>query len=206
MNSTGSAVRENEAYMQGLEASVNKFKSAWEAFSNSVVNSDFVKLIINLGTGALKGLNSDLGVTITQIGLLTGVGTGAISLLSKFGTSLVEGVTAFKKLNEAASTTTGILAGIGGLAPVIALALAGITTAVIAGYSAWKQYDEVANGAVNAFNDTVNSANTTLQKHNAEMYVTIDEANDLVNQLDELNKVSSLNNAEQQRYSTIVQR
>lgn len=206
LNSTGSAVRENEAYMQGLEATVNKFKSAWEALSNSVVNSDFVKVIINLGTGVLKGLNSDLGVTITQIGLLTGVGTGAISLLSKFGTNLVEGVTAFKKLNEAASTTTGILAGIGGLAPVIALALAGITTAVIAGYSAWKQYDEVANGAVNAFNDTVNSANTTLQKHNAEMYVTIDEANDLVNQLDELNKVSSLNNTEQKRYSTIVQR
>lgn len=151
-------------------------------------------------------MNTDIGVTVTQIGLLTGVGTGAISLLSKFGTNLVEGVTAFKKLNEAASTTTGILAGIGGLAPVIALALAGITTAVIAGYSAWKQYDEVANGAVNAFNDTVNSANTTLQKHNAEMYVTIDEANDLVNQLDELNKVSSLNNTEQQRYSTIVQR
>lgn len=206
LNSTGSAVRENEAYMQGLEATVNKFKSAWEALSNSVVNSDLIKLIINLGTGALKALNSDLGVTVTQIGLLTGVGTGTISLLSKFGTNLAEGVTAFKKLNEATSKTTGILAGIGSLAPVIALALAGITTAVIAGYSAWKQYDEVANGAVNAFNDTVNSANTTLQKHNAEMYVTIDEANDLVNQLDELNKVSSLNNTEQQRYSTIVQR
>lgn len=206
LNSTGSAVRENERYMQGLEATVNKFKSALEALSNSVVNSDLVKLIINLGTGALKALNSDLGVTVTQIGLLTGVGTGAISLLSKFGTNIAEGVTAFKKLNEATSATTSILAGIGGLAPVIALALAGITTAVIAGYSAWKQYDEVANGAVNAFNDTVNSANTTLQKHNAEMYVTIDEANDLVDQLDELNKVSSLNNTEQQRYSTIVQR
>lgn len=192
--------------MQGLEATVNKFKSAWEALSNSVVNSDLVKLIINLGTGALKALNSDLGVTVTQIGLLTGVGTGAISLLSKFGTNIAEGISAFKKLNEATSATTSILAGIGGLAPVIALALAGITTAVIAGYSAWKQYDEVANGAVNAFNDTVNSANTTLQKHNAEMYVTIDEANDLVNQLDELNKVSSLNNTEQQRYSTIVQK
>ena len=151
-------------------------------------------------------MNTDIGVTVTQIGLLTGVGTGAISLLSKFGTNIAEGISAFKKLNEAASATTGILAGIGGLAPVIALALAGITTAVIAGYSAWKQYDEVANGAVNAFNDTVNSANTTLQKHNAEMYVTIDEANDLVDQLDELNKVSSLNNTEQQRYSTIVQR
>ena len=206
LNSAGSAVQENEKYIDSLAAKVSQFKSAWEALSNSVVNSDFVKVIINLGTGALRALNSDLGVTITQIGLLTGVGTGAISLLSKFGTNLVEGVTAFKKINEAASTTTGILAGIGGLAPVIALALAGITTAVIAGYSAWKQYDEVANGAVNAFNDTVNSANTTLQKHNAEMYVTIDEANDLVNQLDELNKVSSLNNTEQQRYSTIVQR
>ena len=206
LNSAGSAVQENEKYMDSLAAKVSQFKSAWEALSNSVVNSDLVKLIINLGTGVLKALNSDLGVTVTQIGLLTGVGTGAISLLSKFGTSLVEGVTAFKKLNEAASATTSILAGIGGLAPVIALALAGITTAVIAGYSAWKQYDEVANGAVNAFNDTVNSANTTLQKHNAEMYVTIDEADDLVNQLDELNKISSLNNTEQQRYSTIVQR
>ena len=43
LNSAGSAVQENEKYMNALTAKVSQFKSAWEAFSNSVVNSDLVK-------------------------------------------------------------------------------------------------------------------------------------------------------------------
>ena len=59
LNSAGSAVQENEKYMNSLTAKVSQFKSAWEALSNSVVNSDLVKGIINLGTGVLKILNTD---------------------------------------------------------------------------------------------------------------------------------------------------
>lgn len=172
--------------MQGLEATVNKFKSAWEALSNSVVNSDLVKVIINLGTGVLKGLNSDLGVAVTQIGLLTGVGTGAISLFSKFAINIIEGVNAFKKLNETTDKTTTILKGIGGLAPAIALALAAITAVVIAGYSAWQDYNEVVYGAVDAYNELTTETKKTFTETNSSIDATTERATKLVDKLDDL--------------------
>jgi len=79
LNAQGSAVKENSRYMESLEAQLQKLKSAWEAFSNSVIQSDFVKFFLSAGTSALKALNNDIGVTVTQFGLLTGVLTGAIA-------------------------------------------------------------------------------------------------------------------------------
>ena len=96
--------------MQGLEATVNKFKSAWEALSNSVVNSDLVKFVINLGTGLLKALNSDLGATITQFALITGTLTGATSLFAKFGANLIGGINALNSFSTAATGVSGALA------------------------------------------------------------------------------------------------
>lgn len=180
LNSTGSAVRENEAYMQGLEATVNKFKSAWEALSNSVVNSDFVKIIINLGTGALKGLNSDLGVTATQVTLLTGTLTGVISLGSKFITNLLPGLTGV------ASAMTAVSAA----ALPIGLALAGITTIAIAGYSAWKEYQETVYGAANALNSALDATQETLDKTTKSTEATAVVAKEYADRLSVLSKQS----------------
>lgn len=180
LNSTGSAVRENERYMQGLEATVNKFKSAWEAFSNSVVNSDLVKLIINLGTGALKALNSDLGVTATQVALLTGTLTGVISLGSKFIANLLPGVT---------SVTTA-MAGLSAAALPVAAAIAGITTVAIAGYSAWQDYKEVVYGAANALNSALDTTQETLDKTTKSTESTAVVAKEYADRLSVLEKQS----------------
>lgn len=194
MNSTGSAVRENEAYMQGLEATVNKFKSAWEALSNSVANSDLVKLIINLGTGVLKGLNSDLGVTVTQIGLLTGTLTGVISLGSKFIANLLPGVT---------SVTTA-MAGLSAAALPVAAAIAGITTAVIAGASAWKNYHDTVYDASDALEHSLNSVNETFEETKKTTNSTADVARKYAARLEELNQETDKGREVTQEYKHVV--
>lgn len=59
MNSQGSAMSENEKVLDSIEGKVNAFKSAFEELSKSVINSDFIKGIVDLGTSLLKFLNSD---------------------------------------------------------------------------------------------------------------------------------------------------
>lgn len=198
LNSTGSAVRENEAYMQGLEATVNKFKSAWEALSNSVVNSDLVKGIINLGTGVLKALNSDLGVTITQFGLITGVLTGGVSLLSKFVTNIGTGILTLKNLSTAimAATEAGasfklVMAGISGLAPVIAAALGTVIVAIMALSSAisqQKEYYKEVNQYAKELNDTLKESDKTYKESQDSIEGTAILLTKYTDRLDVLNK------------------
>ena len=194
LNSAGSAVQENEKYMDSLAAKVSQFKSAWEAFSNSVVNSDLVKLIINLGTGLLKALNSDLGVTVTQIGLLTGTLTGVISLGSKFIANLLPGVT---------SVTTA-MAGLSAAALPVAAAIAGITTAVIAGASAWKNYHDTVYDASDALEHSLNSVNETFEETKKTTNSTADVARKYAARLEELNQETDKGREVTQEYKHVV--
>lgn len=176
LNSAGSAVQENERYMDSLAAKVSQFKSAWEALSNSVVNSDLVKLIINLGTGVLKGLNTDIGVTATQVTLLTGTLTGAISLGSKLIANLLPGVKGLTAAMTSLSTA----------ALPIAAVIAGITVVVTQGIAYWRNYQEQVYGTVNAYNDLVEQTRNTFDKTNASIETTSQRAQNLVDKLDEL--------------------
>lgn len=180
LNSAGSAVQENEKYMDSLSATVEKFKSAWEALSNSVVNSDLVKLIINLGTGALKALNSDLGVTVTQMTLLTGVLTGVVSLGSKFIANLLPGLTG----------VTAAMSGLSAMALPIGVALAGVTTIVVAGVSAWRDYQETVYGVANALNSALDTTQETLDKTTKSTEDTATVAKEYADRLSVLEKQS----------------
>lgn len=198
LNSTGSAVRENEAYMQGLEATVNKFKSAWEALSNSVVNSDLVKGIINLGTGVLKILNTDLGVMFTQLGLLTGVLTGGVSLLSKFVTNIGTGILTLKNLStaiieatEAGASFKLVMAGISGLAPVIAAALGAVIVTIIglsSAISRQKEYYKEVNQYAKELNDTLKESDKTYKETQDSIEGTAILLTKYTDRLDVLNK------------------
>lgn len=57
LESAGSAMQEYNTYLEGIEAKTNQFKAAFEALSLTVVNSDFVKGIIDLGTKAITVLD-----------------------------------------------------------------------------------------------------------------------------------------------------
>lgn len=75
-NSSGSAMREQEKWEQGLEARTNKLKASLEELSTTFLKSDFLGGLIDTGRGLIEVLTTiidKLGVIPT---LLTAIGTG----------------------------------------------------------------------------------------------------------------------------------
>ena len=69
--SSGSATKEHEKYMDSLEAKLNQLQAAWQEFSLAFMNSDFLKGLVDAGTGILTILTDiidSLGVLPTLIG------------------------------------------------------------------------------------------------------------------------------------------
>lgn len=56
MNSEGSMLREQKAWAEGLEAAVNRLSAAWQGLSLAVLDSDFLKALVNSGTALLDVL------------------------------------------------------------------------------------------------------------------------------------------------------
>lgn len=198
LNAQGSAVKENSRYMESLEAHLSKLKSAWEAFSNSVIQSDFVKFFLSAGTSVLKTFNNDIGVTVTQFGLLTGVLTGAISLLGQFGTNLTAAIPALSGL-------AGGFAAVGAAAPIVAAVVAAVTVAVVAGVSAWKEYQEEVYGVANELNKATKEA-----KENAKETVSSTEASATVaeryaEKIQALQEVEELDNEQKREMAHLVE-
>ena len=121
MNAMGSAAEENSKYMEGLEAKTNQLKQTFQELSNAVVESDLLKLLLDFANAGLSVLNTDFGVFLTQIGLLTGVLTGVISIGSKLMASLF-GIGKAAGVASAAVGAAGAAGGAGGLASALAAA------------------------------------------------------------------------------------
>lgn len=77
MNSQGSAAKENERVLDSIQGHLQKLKSAWEELSTTVVDSDLIKTVVDLGTALLNFANSGIGQFIIKAGLAV----GAIALL-----------------------------------------------------------------------------------------------------------------------------
>ena len=70
-NSAGTATEKYGAYLDGVEAHVNSLKAAFESFSVSLLDSDFLNGIIDIGSVLLNVLNVIIGNNfVKQIGLL----------------------------------------------------------------------------------------------------------------------------------------
>lgn len=86
MNSAGSAVKENEAFLDSIEGRKRVFKSAFESLSNNLLNGDLVKGGISLGTQLIKGLDGVIKTSGGGTGLLLGgiIGKTFIKGFTKF--------------------------------------------------------------------------------------------------------------------------
>ncbi len=75
-NSTGSALKENETYLDSIAGKMNQFKAQFQALSTTLVDSDIPKFFIDMGTGALSFfdvINKTIGVLPTFASLLSGI-------------------------------------------------------------------------------------------------------------------------------------
>ena len=129
LNSAGSAANENAAYMDSLEAKTNQVSSSFEKLSNSVINSEVVKGVLDAINTALTLLNTPLGTAVTQFTLLTGVITGAIGVFGPIVGKISSMVAAVKEAGSVVSLLSTGFAGLNAATVPVAAILAGLVVA-----------------------------------------------------------------------------
>ena len=67
VNSEGSAMQEQERWLESIEAKTQQFEASWQSLSNTFLDSDIVKDFVDFGTGAVNILES----IIDKVGGLT---------------------------------------------------------------------------------------------------------------------------------------
>ena len=134
LESQGSAMRENDAYMESIQAKLSQLQSTFQDFANNVISSDLAKAVLDLANGLLQIANTDLGQIVTQIVLLTGLGWGATSLTKALGIFKV-GIEQFKNL-------AGVIAGVGAAGSITLPIILGVATVLAVGGALWKATED----------------------------------------------------------------
>jgi TP901 family phage tail tape measure protein len=134
LDSQGSAMRENSAYMESIQAKLSQLQSTFQDFANNVITSDLAKAVLDLANGLLQIANTDLGQIVTQIVLLTGLGWGATSLTKALGIFKV-GIEQFKNL-------AGVITGVGAAGSITLPIILGIASVLAVGGALWKATED----------------------------------------------------------------
>ena len=170
LESQGSAMRENSAYMESIQAKLSQLQSTFQDFANNVISSDLAKAVLDLANGLLQIANTDLGQIVTQIVLLTGLGWGATSLTKALGIFKV-GIEQFKILGQVA----GAAGAAGGITSVVdafaALSLAGgaalpiilgVAAVLAVGGALWKATED-SRKSFSELNEEIKDNSTKLE-------------------------------------------
>lgn len=127
LNSSGSAAKENAAYIDSIQGKIKALESAIQVFSNNAIESSWVKGMIDFATACVTGANS-----VSALGTSLGLLFFAIELFKL----RLPGATTYTaalaaELNILTVTSTGAKVALAGLAGVvIALGVAFLTKVV----------------------------------------------------------------------------
>lgn len=72
-NAAGSAIQEQERWLESLEAKTQQFEAAFQSLSSTILDSSLLKWFVDFGTGVVKVLDT----VIDKIGSLGTIGAGA---------------------------------------------------------------------------------------------------------------------------------
>lgn len=161
LNSTGSAARENQRYMESLEAQTTQLKATFQDFANNVISKEMISSILTLANDALGALNTETGATITQWGLLTGVLTGGIVIYGQIAGKLISAGSAVATLTKALSAGTATATMFTSAALPIAAAIGAIA---VAGWKVYEWYKET-HKSLQEYTDEVKANNEQLEQN-----------------------------------------
>lgn len=178
LDSAGSAAKENERYMESLNAKTQQLKATFQDLANNVISNELVGAILDLADEFLKLANTDLGTFVTQILLLTSVGWGATTLLQvsklipTIATQFANLIPIFKNLNLVISGAQGpVLATAGAFGTALPVILA--VSAAIAGIALvapevskwWKEL----TGDTEYYTEKIQEATTELEQNKTKL-------------------------------------
>ena len=70
MNSSGSAMAENEKYMQSIQGRIDAFNNALQTFWNNLISSDVIKTVVDSGTTLIELLDTGYGKILAFLAAL----------------------------------------------------------------------------------------------------------------------------------------
>ena len=190
LNSSGSAIKENAAYMESLEAKTTAVKATFQDLANRVIDDELVGAVLDLANGALSMLNNELGATVTQVGLVSGTMFGALTILKQFLERL--------QLTSAAAALTS---------PHIA-AIAVAIGAVVAIAGAWYKATEDNRKSIDELNGDIET-NTSKLSENKERLAEIngmawnDKTPEILAEKDALEKENAELEAQIEKYQQL---
>lgn len=175
----GSSLKENEKYLDSIEGKLQSFQSAWEQLSYHVMNSDFLKGVIDLGTDLIKVLDTlvqKIGTLPTLIGLI-GTAFGGLKLfkfaegLLTIGTAAETAAEGVEAVAEASAVASGVK-GLGGLKSIIGflsnpLVIGGIAALGVAlGSIAFEKYFSLGNSIerLNEYQDKLKEVSSEIEQ------------------------------------------
>lgn len=104
LNSSGSAMKENEKAVNSLEGKTNSLKAEFMDLANDVIPNELIKSLLEFGKELLELINNPIGLFIIRWGLVSSVVGGAGGVFLSFAKKIVPIVQA-----ALASLTTGAL-------------------------------------------------------------------------------------------------
>ena len=207
-NSAGSAVKENEAFLDSIEGRKRVFKSAFESLSNNLLNGDLVKTGITAGTQIVKGL--DFAIKHTGGGtFLLGGGMLLKSVASGLTKTLMSD-SAFGALTDVFSNvrTFGIKSTVGSLLKLLTpmqttLGAIGVAAATVGiAYKVWDVNTVQLSEAHEKLNDSLSNVSSA-QQHIATIEEQISANEEKISQIRKsgattITKTAELSNLQKQ--------
>lgn len=166
-NSAGSAMQENEKYMDSVEAKENKLKAEFEDFSNRVLSKELVTGFLDAGTAMLDFANNDVGAAITRV---TGLTAGITGLIGIAGT-LIGKISEMRAVLSAAGAGNTIVSIL--TSPKTLLIIAGVVATIAA-------VVEVVRALKQAYDD----AHPSFEQMNDDLSATQDEIKGVKDQIE----------------------
>lgn len=198
LNSVGSAMEENEKYMDSIQGKLSALNSEFEKFWTEGINSELVKQIIEFGTGVLKLVN-DLGGLPTVLTAVVGIiatlkGYNIINSLAKVGGSLSNVIGLVSALRKDGFSLIEIFTGLSSSATVASVAIGGVAAALTIGVAAYSHYKQeqakAREEALKSAEDFGTQANSIaeLQKKYNEIWISEDDEETKAKSLAEIRK------------------
>lgn len=129
-NSAGSALKENEKYLDSINGKIAEFKATFEELSMNFIDSDFVKQVIEFGTGLLNVLNA-LAKVIDKVGGLNTVLYVTVGILATIKATVIKAMNSQTALAVPGTSKLSVaLKTLGISASTAQIAVAGITAAI----------------------------------------------------------------------------
>lgn len=177
INSAGSAMTENEKYLDSIQGKIAALTSEFQKFWTEGISSDSVKNVVSLATGFLKLVNSLGGLPTILTGVVgiiaTLKGYSLITSISKISKSLTSTIGVVKSLRTEGNSLITIFNGMTSAATKFQIAAGALTliiTATVGIMASLKQRQEEARAAAiqagEAFSSEAQDLKSLQEKYN----------------------------------------